>query len=161
GIQNKLGDLRDGSKKWGVEPLKSDTISNNPNGLACFSSRGPTKDGRIKPEIVAPGTNIVSTRSRQPKASPLWGEYDANYVYAGGTSMATPLTAGAAAVVRQYLTQTRGISAPTGAMIKATLMHTATDLFPGQYGMGAGQELPTQRPNIHEGYGRVNVDFAT
>jgi hypothetical protein len=39
-------------------------------------------------------------------------------------------------------------------------MHSAKDLFPGQYGRGPGQEL-TQRPNIHEGYGRVDMDAAT
>ena len=37
------------------------------------------------------------------------------------------------------------------------MIHTAQDLFPGQYGEGAGQELLTQRPNVHEGFGRVNL----
>jgi serine protease AprX len=161
GMQKKLHELRDGEAKWGVEPLASDKLSDNPNGIAAFSSRGPTNDGRLKPEIVAPGTNIVSTRSHHPKASKLWGEYDANYAYAGGTSMATPLTAGAATVLRQFLVEARKISDPSAALVKATLMHTATDLYPGQYGTGAGQELPTRRPNVHEGYGRVNMDLAT
>lgn len=161
GIQKPIGQLRDGDKKWGAEPIKSDTLSNNPNGVAAFSSRGPTTDGRLKPEIVAPGTNIVSTRSHHPKASTLWGAYDEEYVYAGGTSMATPLTAGAAVVTRQYLMERAGVAAPSAALIKATLMHSALDLYPGQYGTGVGQELPKPRPNIHEGYGRVDLDALT
>ena len=161
GIQKTLGKLRNGDKKWGVPPLRDDTLSNNPNGLACFSSRGPTSDGRIKPEIVAPGTNIISTRDHQTGAELLWGAFDDNYLYSGGTSMSTPLTAGAAAVGRQFLVQQRQIVNPSGALVKALLLHTAFDMYPGQYGTGPTQELPTKRPNVHEGYGRVNMDLAT
>ncbi len=161
GIQKPVGELRDGATKWGVEPIRSDLLSDNPNGIAAFSSRGPTVDGRMKPEIVAPGTNIVSTRSHHPKAGVLWGEYDAEYVYAGGTSMATPLTAGAAVVARQYLVQAAQVRDPSAALLKATLVHSAKDLFPGQFGMGRGQELQKPRPNVHEGYGRVDLDALT
>jgi hypothetical protein len=161
GIQKTLGQLRDGATKWGVPPLRDDTLSNNPNGLACFSSRGPTSDGRIKPEIVAPGTNIISTRDHQAGAELLWGIFDDNYLYSGGTSMATPLTAAAAAVGRQFLVEQRQIADPSGALVKALLMHTAFDMYPGQYGTGPTQELPTRRPNVHEGYGRVDMDVAT
>ena len=161
GIQKKLCDLKDGKKKWGVEPLCSDTVSNNPNGIAAFSSRGPTKDGRLKPDLVAPGTNIVSVRSQLPGAGKLWGEYNADYLYSGGTSMATPLTAGAAAVARDYLIHELKIKEPSAALLKATLMHSAKDLYPGQYGTGPTQELDKHRPNVHEGYGRVDMDRAT
>jgi len=161
GIQKQLHELREGEKKWGVEPLRSDHLSDKGNGLAAFSSRGPTSDGRIKPEIVAPGTNIVSTRSHNPKSSKLWGEFNTDYVYAGGTSMATPLTAGAAAVTREFLIKARKFESPSAALVKATLIHTAKDLYPGQYGTGTGQEIPTPRPNIHEGYGLVNMDYVT
>jgi len=161
GIQRPVGSLRDGDKKWGVEPIKSDMLSNNPNGLAAFSSRGPTQDGRLKPEIVAPGTNIVSTRSHHPKATQLWGAYNDEYVYAGGTSMATPLTAGAAVVARQYLMEKAGQTAPSAALLKATMIHSAFDMFPGQFGFGKGQELAKPRPNVHEGYGRVDLTALT
>ncbi|HEX4925167.1 MAG TPA: PPC domain-containing protein, partial [Bdellovibrionales bacterium] len=50
---------------------------------------------------------------------------------------------------------------PSAALIKGILMHTATDLFPGQFGTGPKQELPTARPNNHEGFGRVDVAKAT
>jgi subtilisin family serine protease len=124
--------------------------------MAVFSSRGPTADGRLKPEIVAPGTNILSARSHVPSADPMWGAYNADFTYAGGTSMATPLTAGAAAVTRQVLIEKFKIANPSAALVKAMMMHTAFDMFPGQYGMVAAQELQ-RRPNSDEGYGRVDL----
>lgn len=162
GIQAKMMDLRQGHDKWGVEPIASSKLSENEKGIAAFSSRGPTADGRTKPEVVAPGTNILSTRSQHPDAELLWGAYNDKYVWSGGTSMATPLVAGAATVVREYLIKDRQIQNPSAAMVKAVLMHTAEDLFPGQFGTRSqGQELLTARPNSDEGYGRVDMDKAT
>ncbi len=160
GRQKACGEMNGGDQKWGVEPVKSDKLSNDPNGIACFSSRGPTNDRRIKPDVVAPGTNIVSLQSRDPKATKLWGIYNQHYSWAGGTSMATPLTAGSAAVIREYLLN-QGLSSPSAAIVKATLMHTAYDLFPGQFGKGAGQEIQQKGPNNQQGYGRVDMDAAT
>lgn len=161
GIQRKLSELRSGDQKWGVEPLKSDTLSNNPNGIAAFSSRGPTRDGRLKPDIVAPGTNILSLCSSYEGAGELWGRYNENYCFSGGTSMATPLVAGAAAVTREFL-QSQGVARPMGSLVKAVLMHTADDLYPGQYGFREqGQEMLKPGPNNHQGYGRVNLQNVT
>lgn len=142
------------------EPIASDTMSDNPEGLAAFSGRGPTDDGRIKPDLVAPGTNIISTRSKDPGFDPSlysWGLYESNenYVYNGGTSMATPLTAGAAALAREFH-QRAGIANPSAALIKATLIHHAKDISPGQYGEGATREIQA-RPNWAEGWGRVDL----
>ncbi len=157
GIQKQVKELRNADQSWPAEPIWSSKVSDDINGMAMFSSRGPTKDGRLKPEIVAPGTNILSTRSHHPKAEPLWGEYNKDYVYSGGTSMSTPLTAGAAAVTREVLVEKFKIANPSAALVKATLLHTATDMFPGQYGGGATQEFQTRRPNSDEGYGRVDM----
>lgn len=160
GIQVPISKLRAAAEEWSAEPIFSSYLSDNINGLAMFSSRGPTTDGRTKPEIVAPGTNILSNRSHVPGSSDLWGAYNADYAYSGGTSMATPLTAGAATVVRQILQQKFQQAAPSGALVKATMLHTADDMYPGQYGeVGAakGQEILTHRPNSDEGYGRVDV----
>ena len=162
GLQTVIGKLKSAAGKWDTEPIASSELSENPNGLAMFSSRGPTTDGRIKPDIVAPGTNILSTRTHQQGAELLWGEYNAEYLWSGGTSMATPLTAGAAAVTREYLMKGKGQSSPSAALVKAVLMHTAYDMFPGQFGeRSQGQELMTRRPNADEGYGRVDMDKAT
>jgi serine protease AprX len=161
GIQRKMIELRNGKDKWGVEPIASSMLSEDEKGMAAFSSRGPAADGRIKPEVVAPGTNIVSARSKHPNAKPenSWGVYDDNYLYMGGTSMATPLTAGAMAVVRQMLVQKLGTESISAALMKATISNTAEDLFPGQFGFrSSGQEQPTARPNNHQGWGRVNLE---
>jgi len=58
-------------------------------GIVYFSSRGPTYDGRIKPEVCARG---VSTRCADPYSI-------TGYTYASGTSLSTPLIGGAAAVI--------------------------------------------------------------
>jgi len=162
GVQSQLGRLGDPKKRpFGVEPLKSDRLSNNPTGLAAFSSRGPTKDGRIKPEVVAPGTNILSLRSKHPDSSDLWGMFSADYVWSGGTSMATPLVAGAAAMIREHLKRDRNIDRPSSALIKNLLMHSAFDLFPGQFGAvgeARGQEILKTRPTADAGFGRVDLE---
>ncbi len=161
GIQVPISKLRSAKDAWPAEPIFSSKISDNENGIAMFSSRGPTNDGRVKPEIVAPGTNILSNRSQVPGANELWGAYNKDYVWSGGTSMSTPLTAGAATIVRQVLQQKWQQVNPSAALIKAVMMHSADDLFPGQYGMvgkDRGQELLTRRPNSDEGYGRVDMD---
>src|SRR6266540_1730922 len=53
---------------YAAVPIALDLTSNNPDGMAAFSSRGPTDDGRIKPDIVAPGLNIVSDKTLAPNA---------------------------------------------------------------------------------------------
>ncbi|WII71662.1 S8 family serine peptidase [Bdellovibrio sp. 22V] len=160
GIQVPISKLRAAKDEWPAEPIYSDYISNNENGIAMFSSRGPTIDGRVKPDIVAPGTNILSVKSQVKDASDLWGAYNKDYAWSGGTSMATPLTAGAAAIARQVLVEKLGFQNPSAALMKATMIHTAVDMYPGQFGeIGAsrGQEILTRRPNSDEGYGRVDV----
>ncbi|HEY3080608.1 MAG TPA: S8 family serine peptidase [Chloroflexota bacterium] len=135
-----------------VEPVASDRVASNPDGLAAFSSRGPTQDGRIKPDLVAPGTSILSALSRLARADGTWGvSPDPLYFFDGGTSMATPLVAGCAAVVRQYFVRRKKII-PSAALVKAMLVNGATDL--------AGQYVPSEAgatPNNGEGFGRVDL----
>ncbi len=165
GIQRPLGQLKkqNGDPLFSAEPIASDTLSNNIDGIAAFSSRGPTDDKRMKPDVVAPGANILSVRSQVDGASELWGALNQDYSWSGGTSMSTPLVAGGAAVVRQYLVEL-GFTNPSAALVKGMLMHTATDLYPGQFGASGkatGQEMLATRPNPHQGFGRVNMDPAT
>jgi len=93
-------------------PISTDTMANNTGGMAAFSSRGPTKDGRIKPDLVAPGTWISSTRTgarsydigfesgvlsddwHNPPAGPGWevsaaGAHTGSYGLANGTPAAS------------------------------------------------------------------------
>lgn len=161
GIQVPISRLRTGQETWGAEPIYSSLISDNENGVAMFSSRGPTSDGRIKPDVVAPGTNILSVKSQEPGANELWGAYNKDYVWSGGTSMSTPLVAGGVAVLRQYLAEKRMMKNPSAATVKALLMNKAVDMFPGQYGaVGAnrGQELLKTRPDSDQGFGRVDME---
>ena|GEM_PF-3704985 len=67
--------------------------------------------------------------------------------------MATPLTAGTTALMREYLMSLT----PSAALIKAALINSATDIYPGQYGFGVTQEITTTVPNNVEGWGRVNL----
>lgn len=161
GVQGAIGRSREGVSLWPVEPLFSSSMSENEKGLAAFSSRGPTQDGRIKPDVVAPGTNILGVKSHQSGASSLWGFFSRDYTWSGGTSMAAPLAASAVGIVRQVLIEKWGFENPSAALLKAAILHSAEDLFPGQFGpIGAsrGQEILTPRPNSDEGSGRVNLE---
>ncbi|UCE64345.1 MAG: S8 family serine peptidase, partial [Nitrospirota bacterium] len=146
---------------WGIgPPFNTDHVSDDATGMAAFSSRGPCLDGRIKPDIVAPGTNIISTRS-SVATMPLWGQgglAGTDYTFSGGTSMSTPLVAGSATLVREFFTDVEGII-PSAALIKATLLNGAADISPGQYGTGSTREIPAPpRPNNVEGWGRVDLE---
>ncbi len=148
------------SAKYSADPIKSDHLSDNDRGLAAFSSRGPTLDGRYKPDLVAPGTNILSVRTQALGSSEdvLWGNFDENYAWSGGTSMATPLAAGASALMREYLIKEEGFANPSAALIKAALLNSAEDIGPGQYFAGTTQEIPDSAvPNNVEGWGRLNL----
>ncbi len=157
------------SNKWPTtfktNPIKDDYISWSATtapyqqGMAAFSSRGPTDDNRLKPDVTAPGTDIISTRSRIAGASALWGVLPSNnlYCYSGGTSMATPLTAGSAALIRQYMIERAGIPQPSSSLIKATMIGGSRSLAPGQYGTGATQEIPYTSPNNVEGWGQPEL----
>lgn len=147
-------------------PISSSFISDDPDGMAAFSSRGAQLSARWKPELVAPGTNIISCRTQAVATSDLilWGtgglagQAAKYYVFSGGTSMSAPLVTGAAALVREYYTRQMGILAPSAALIKATLINGAKDISPGQYGTGEYQEVPDlPRPNNVEGWGRVDL----
>ena len=149
------------AKTWGEgwpnnypdPPIAQEKISGDPQSLAAFSSRGPTDDRRIKPDVVAPGTDIASTRSSL--ASKFWGPHpNDKYAFDGGTSMATPLVSGCAALVRQYYVDTRKIE-PSAALLKATLVNSTTWLT------GADATAPSLgTPNYHQGHGRVNMQIA-
>jgi subtilisin family serine protease len=156
--------------------------------VADFSSIGPVQNNRRKPDVVAPGTWILSTRSsvcvadngpdgfpdsgdedglkthaeavgRGLPSRPLFGSGNANapalpagvstaaqlrYMYESGTSMATPLTAGACALIREYLITKRNLPNPSAALIKALMVNGAVDM---------GQGVPNNR----QGWGRVDL----
>ncbi|KAM7219815.1 subtilisin-like protease [Rhypophila decipiens] len=128
---------------------------NNPESLAYFSSRGPANKNakRIKPDIVAPGMTILSTRSSKidPPAhyTPGWGiSDDETWQFNSGTSMACPLVASCVAVLRGALVDNGGVSEPSSALIKALLINGAVAL------QGTRHDVP----NFDSGFGRVNLE---
>ncbi len=135
-----------------ANPIKNDKLADNPEGIVAFSGRGPLRDGRIKPDVVAPGTFILSTRSRVTQSQG-WGlSADPLYMFEGGTSMATPLVAGCVANVRAFLRKIHKLKKPSGALLKALIVNGARDLL--------GQYSPTEAgpiPNNSEGFGRVDL----
>ncbi len=137
-----------------VAPFKSDPMANDPRQVVAFSSRGPTTDGRVKPDVVAPGTFILSTRSsRLAPNNFAWAAYPPNksaYFFMGGTSMATPLTAGALALIREFLRTQRGLASPSAALMKALMIAGALRL-PSTGAKGVVLDSD-------QGYGLVDLD---
>jgi serine protease AprX len=150
-IDLTYGGLRPSS--WPADPIFHDRTANNADGIAAFSSRGPTKERRFKPDLVAPGTSILSTRSRNAVTVPtIFGtSTDHAFFFDDGTSMATPLVAGCVAVVRESLVK-NGLANPTAALIKALLINGAVTV-PGQY--KPSEAGPS--PNNNSGWGRVDL----
>jgi hypothetical protein len=172
GGQNLLGTPR---QRWGftTNPIADDPTAGNANQMAAFSSRGPTDDGRIKPDVVAPGTWILSTYSGQHQqgygdpTNPQNGAFQSDgwgvppneqYKYFGGTSMSNPIAAGAATVVRDFYQKAESHSA-SAALVKATLINSAVDLLDENNDGANDNDFPI--PNVHEGWGRINLDAAT
>lgn len=139
--------------------------------MADFSSRGPAADGRVKPDIVAPGTWIASLRSIFANDNNAWGPISDYYLYQGGTSQAGPHVSGGAAVAIQWYRERHGGVSPSPALVKAMLINSADDMStavipdtgdilggtPDETGEGVvvGDTGPV--PNNDEGWGRMNL----
>ncbi len=98
--------------------------------LASFSSWGPTDDGRIKPDLVADGINVLSSTSTSNNA----------YAIFSGTSMSSPAAAGSAFLLQEYYYRLH-TQFMRSATLKGILIHTADEAGPAdgpdyQYGWG-------------------------
>lgn len=120
-----------GGYKAGKNVIAVGNVQNN-DALAPSSSKGPAEDGRIKPEVVAVGTNVYST---QP---------DNGYDTFTGTSMSCPGVAGTLASLCQAYRATHAGADPYSALLKALLMNTADD-------------LGNEGPDYSYGFGRINA----
>lgn len=103
-------------------------------GTSYFSSRGPTADGRAKPDVVAPGERILSCRSRRSAATPANASIDDLYVRLSGTSMAAPHVSGLLAAFLSARTEFIGYP----ERVKRLLTEHCTDLKRDRYHQGAG-----------------------
>lgn len=89
---------------------------------ATFSSRGPAGDGRIKPELLAPGSAVISARSRLAEGNlPGYPEYTRMQ----GTSMASAVAGGSSALLREYFKKHLNLTTPSAALVKAALINGA------------------------------------
>jgi serine protease AprX len=104
--------------------------SDREDQVARFSSRGPTADGRVKPDLCFPGTMIVAARAA---GTSMGTPVNDLYTAASGTSMATPHAAGLAALLLQAKP---GL---TPAQIKQALMQTALDMGADENAQGTGR----------------------
>jgi len=89
--------------------------------ISGFSSRGPTDDGRIKPDIVGAGSSIYS---------PI-GNTSTSYNYLSGTSMAGPNVSGTAALLQQHWRNLFGSVPFRSATLRGLIIHTADEAGPG------------------------------
>ena len=132
--------------------------------LASFSSHGPTADGRIKPDLAAPGESINSAL-----ATGVENDANCGTVHYSGTSMATPTAAGGAALVRQYFgdgfypsgqRNPSDVRNPSAALVKAVMVNSGrnmTGAFTATDGAnGASAPIPTSG----QGWGRLTLDDA-
>jgi hypothetical protein len=138
-----------------------DSDADNVLDLAYFSSGGPLDDGRMKPDIAAPGTHIQGAASQHPDfigdavcgrgfGEPYFPDGQTLYTWSSGTSHSTPQVAGAAALARQFLLDHS--LQPNTSMIKALLLNTTTYMT----GANAGGDLPQEG----QGWGLMNIDRA-
>lgn len=148
-----------------------ETNANNADDMATFSSRGPTDDSRIKPDIVAPGTHVQGPASQDPgfNGSGVCGASGNNgtqqpndyypagqtlYTWSTGTSHSTPAVAGAASLAWEYYKRVLNAGqTPSPAMLKALLINSARPIA----GSGAGTTIP----NNNQGWGDVDLGRLT
>lgn len=102
----------------------------------CSGGKGPTIDGRLKPDFFVPGCSIKSASAISQCST----------LSLSGTSMSSPAVAGASAIAREYLKKKyhRSIIEPSGSLIKAILINSGEDL-----------KSISGYPNFEEGWGRV------
>ncbi len=151
-----------GSAKNTLQVGGTRTRSNDDDTLAIFTLFGPARDGRIKPDLVAPAKVIAGSRDFDDNPNTCDDSRQ------DGTSWASPSVAGAAALVRQYYTDgfyPTGVATPenaitpSAALLKATLISTARAV--PYRGVLTGGRVPTLPvPSYEQGWGFPVLDDA-
>ena len=146
------GSDNDGTDGCATPASSADNIQQ----IVGFSSRGPCADGRRKPEIVAPGTHVTGRANPAPGylgnlvCDRYWPAGQTVYARSSGTSHSTPAVAGMATLAWNFLDRVYGITAPSPAMLKAYVIHSA------RYLVATGGNLPSPA----QGYGFADMDSA-
>ncbi len=140
-----------------VGSVRTSPTSASDDDISSFSSRGWTSDGRIKPDILAPGCTTSAAGDRNI------GTNNCSDVGGCGTSYAAPILVGAAALARQYFTEgfypsgaknAANARDPSAALLKATLLNGAVSVTGED---NAGQAI-TPIPSNEQGWGRMQLD---
>jgi len=134
-------------------------LQSNQGTLSAYSSQGPTLDGRIKPEITAPGNAVISALSRDARGLRALNAFmqamleselefplltpDEKHVVNSGTSMSTPVVSGSVGLYLQ-----RNPQASTEIIRHALLSHAVQDSSTTSHGT---------LPNNHWGHGKLNI----
>lgn len=157
---------------FGSSPVYfSDLHSDTDWQIASFSSRGPVSDTdpRIKPDLVAPGSYVLSAQSHETlpdlyvddfrRTDYRFGNVDSgtNYAFYQGTSMATPLAAGAVALMYQHLTNVLS-APPSPALMKALMVGGARPVHTLLYKRPTVFDTAFDR--IDDGWGAIDVGRA-
>ena len=162
-------------------PATYDSSQYNERRLSSWSSRGPTQDGRIKPDLIAPGEYIQSAGSSHKlddyQCSSVHERDKRTVVAMEGTSMATPIAAGNAAMLRQFFVEGKykpptpentnphdgqpGIAFdPTSSLLKAMLAHGTVavrgTVHENRNVQREAEVLPP--PSVYQGHGRIQLD---
>lgn len=144
----------DWTDSCGYGPSAADNLQD----IAIYSSRGPALGGRIKPDLVAPGTHITGTASTSPfyNGSAICDKFfpDDQSIFAAstGTSHAVPAVAGFASLATFWLDEHYGIVDPSPALLRAYLTASSRRLT----GSGAEDDLP----NNSQGFGLPDMSTA-
>ena len=100
-----------------VGPLPNGPVNRTDVAISFFSSWGPTDDGRVKPDIVGDGENVLSTGVQSPSS----------YLTLSGTSMAAPNVTGSLYLLQEYYAQKNNGTFMRSATLKGLACHTAFD----------------------------------
>ncbi len=121
-----------------VNPIPGGYLQPSDVVVTDFTSWGPTDDGRIKPDVVSDGLNVLSC----------YGSSDSAYATLSGTSMSSPAAAGSAFLLQEYYSKLHAGAFLRSATLKAIIIHTAD-----QAGQSPG-------PNYQSGWGLMNMQKA-
>lgn len=109
---------------------------NSNSTMTSFSSWGPTDDGRVKPDVVALGTNVLSSGANN----------NSHYFSTSGTSMSGPMVAGSVGLLMEHQEDLHPGQKLSSAMKKALIIHSADDMISGAAG-----------PDYRFGWGLMNT----
>ena len=138
----------------GVGPSEADNLQD----IWIRSSRGPAPGGRVKPDLVAPGTHVTGTASTalfyngSNICNNYYPPYQQLFTASSGTSHSAPAVSAFASLAHYWLAEKAGIENPSPALLKAYLVANSRYLS----GNGAGNDLPS----FSQGYGLANLEHA-